>query len=431
MDEAEPQDSNETESTPPARRAAWKPLAWTAILAGLLLVGWLNYPSLLEIIVPTPTLLPQPTITQTVRPTHTPTITPSPTAEPTPTNTPLPVSAYYLTDGWQLSPPIRGIETGLIVLDEATSATVEPGFDTPFWVSSEQIATETGFDISEPYYATFGYGSITWETDVAVGPGLVEIYVMDTLYSSAGPLDFQVHLGSSERFPIIGSRQVEFLSVRGEPPQRANLWRSLGIYQLDRLDKLSISTAWERRDERTLVAVDRVVIVPLPDSTRHLLSGLPRDREIVIVDNRAADIESTQVLFQETGKLSWGDHYQYVINPSNDVRVIYTAPELLLPGQYQVAVWVPSEHANLETVYTLTVNENDILNDAGEQTVTIDQSTVLDGQWVDLGTWTTPRIYEKPVQLSLRMEIEGGSAGEAAFDAVAFIRLGEEAQESP
>jgi hypothetical protein len=431
MQEEQPQESIITESIPPRRTINWKIFAWPLILVGLLLVGWLNYPSLLNLITPTPTWTPQPTITPAVRPTRTPTISPSPTLEPTPTNTPLPVSAYYLTDGWQLAPPIRGVEAGLIVLDEATSATVEPGFDSPFWVSSEQIAQESGFLISEPYYATFGYGAITWETDVAIAPGMYELFVMDTLYSSAGPLDFQIHLGGSELFPIIGSRQVEFLSARGEPPQRTDRWRSLGIYQLDRLDKLSVSTAWERRDERTLVAVDRVVIVPLAISTASLLSVLPRDREIVIVDNLAADIESAQILYKEVGELSWGDQYQYVINPSTDVRVMYSATELLLPGRYQIAAWIPPLHADLEVVYTMMVNGNEFPNDAGDLAVALNQSAYADGQWVELGTWTTPRIYEKPLQLSLRMEIKSGSVGEAAFDAIAFIRLNETEQESP
>jgi hypothetical protein len=118
--------------------------------------------------------------------------------------------------------------------------------------------------------------------------------------------------------------------VRGEPPQRTNQWRSLGIYELDRMDKLSVSTAWERRDERTLVAVDRVAIVPLPASTRQLLSAFPRDRQLVVIDNLAADIESAQVLYLEEEELAWGDQYQYVINPTKDVRVVWNAPEYVL-----------------------------------------------------------------------------------------------------
>jgi hypothetical protein len=430
MSEAEAEEHIENEPSQSQRTGGWKPLVWILIVFGLLLAGWFNYPTLLQMIAPNPTPTVQPTVTQTQRPTRTPSPSPSPTIEPSPTITPVPASAYYLPEGGQLQPPIRGVEGGVIVLDEATSATVEPGFDTPFWVSSDQIASESGFDILDPYYATYGYGAITWETDVFLAPGMVEVFVMDTLYSSAGPLDFQVHLGDSQLFPIIGSQQVDFLSVRGEPPQRTNQWRSLGIYELDRLEKLSVSTAWERRDERTLVAVDRVAIVPLPASTRQLLSAFPRDRDLVIIDNLAADIESAQVLYQEEEELAWGDQYQYVINPTKDVRVVWNAPEYLSPGQYQVVVWVPAAHAGLEVTYTLRVNGNDFANDAGETAISINQAEYSNGQWVDLGIWTTPLIYEKPVQLSLQLEIKSGLAGEAAFDAIAIVKWGQP-QETP
>jgi hypothetical protein len=113
------------------------------------------------------------------------------------------------------------------------------------------------------------------------------------------------------------------------------------------------------------------------------------------------------------------------------VCVMYSAPELLLPGRYQIAAWIPPLHADLEVVYTMMVNGNEFPNDAGDLAVALNQSAYADGQWVELGTWTTPRIYEKPLQLSLRMEIKSGSVGEAAFDAIAFIRLNETEQESP
>jgi hypothetical protein len=238
-------------------------------------------------------------------------------------------------------------------------------------------------------------------------------------------------VGNTEIFPIIGSQHVEFQSVRGEPPQRTDKWRSLGIYESDQLDKLAVSTTWERRNESTLVAIDRVVIVPLPGSTRDLLSVFPSDREVVVIDNLASDIEAGQVLYTEEGELAWGDQYQFVINPGSDVRILWTAPEYMPPGQYQAAAWIPPAHARLEVSFTFLVNDTPIANDAGEQVRTIVQSEYKGGQWVDLGTWTTPRIYEKPVQLALRMEIKGGLVGEAAFDAIAFIRWEEKAQESP
>jgi hypothetical protein len=431
MGEEQTQEDIEPTTSGTRRSMRWAFFVWPVILIGLLFAGWLNYPTLVNLVIPQPTSTAQPTHTPTVRPSRTPSPTRTPTIEPTPTNTPLPPSAYYLSDGYQLQPAIPGVQNGVIVLDEATSVTVEPSFDTPYWISSEQIAAESGFNIFEPYYATFGYGSVTWETDVALAPGMYEVYVMDTLYSSAGPLDFQVHLGESELFPILGSRHVEFLSVRGEPAQRTDQWRSLGIYQTDTLEKISVSTAWERRNESTLVAIDRVVIVPLPDSTRYLLSAFPHDRQVVVIDNLAAIVEANQVLYTETGIQAWGDQYQYVINPTNDVRVLWTAPEYMLPGQYQVAAWIPPAHAQLEVTFTFLVNGNELPNDAGEMPLTIDQSNYPGGQWVDLGTWTTPRIYEKPVQLALRMEIKGGSPGEGAFDAIAIIRWDQQEEETP
>jgi hypothetical protein len=431
MDELPVKDGEEINTETTRRSTQWIIFALPVILIGVLVTGWLNYPSLVQMLAPSPTPTQQPTVTPTARPTQTTTLSPSPTLEPTPTLTPLPSSAYYLADGWQLSPPIRGVESGVFVLDEATSVTADPAFDTPFWVSSEQIASETGFDIIEPYYATFGYGAVTWQTDVEMAPGMYEIYVMDTLYSSAGPLDFQVRLGDTEISPVIGSRYVEFLSVRGEPAQRIDQWRSLGIYQLERMEKLAVSTAWERRDERTLVAIDRVVIVPLPEGTQYLLSAFPSDRQVTVIDNLAAEIESAQVLYTEEDSLAWGNQYQYVINPANDLRVLWTASEYMSPGQYQAAAWIPPAHAGLVATYTLLLDGVPIQNNAGEQTVIINQAEYPGGQWVDLGIWTTPRIYEKPVQLSLRMEIAGGSMGEAAFDAIAIISLNEKEPESP
>jgi hypothetical protein len=91
---------------------------------------------------------------------------------------------------------------------------------------------------------------------------------------------------------------------------------------------------------------------------------------------------------------------------------------------------VPSSHADLEVTYTLQVNGNDFANDAGEMAIVINQAEYPNGQWVDLGIWTTPLIYEKPVQLSLQLEIKSGSVGEAAFDAIAIVKWGQP-QETP
>ncbi len=406
----QPDDSN--------RKTIGAALLWAVGVFAIVLVAWLNLPRLQSI-------GKQPeaaTLPAMADPTQAPTRTTRPTAEPTqtpaPTATAPPTSAYYLADGYKLRPPIPGVEGGAIVLDEVSAAVADPPFDTQYWTSSAQIAAQTGFFIDEPYFATFGSGSVTWSTDVPLATGLYELYVMDTLYSSAGPLDFQVALGGSPISPVLGSSHVEFYSSRGEPTQSTDMWRSIGIYNLDHPGPLSISTQWDARDENSLVAIDRVVIVPLPEASRLLLSALPKDRMVIILDDLAARIETDQLLFPETETLAWGGQFQYLVNPDSDVRVQWTTPEYVLPGQYQVAVWLPAAHASGEVTFHLFVNDKEI---PGSE-VSFNQGEQPGGQWVAIGVWDTPRVYEKPVMLTLEMDIPGGMPGETAIDAVALIK---------
>ena len=50
--------------------------------------------------------------------------------------------------------------------------------------------------------------SATWQMDVALEPGLYQFYVMDTVLSSGGELDFSVRLGSSELTPLAMTGQA-------------------------------------------------------------------------------------------------------------------------------------------------------------------------------------------------------------------------------
>ncbi len=400
------------------RKSLLEILAWAGGVFAVVLIAWLILPRLLS----TGQQAEAPTQAAAVVPREAPTRTPKPTAAPTstsaPTPTTFPSSAYYLAEGAKLKPPIPGVEGGVIVLDDANSVVADPPFNSEYWTSSSIIAAQTGFFIDEPYYATFGAGSATWKTDVPVAPGLYQLYVMDTLYSSAGPLDFQVSLGANPIPPMLGSQHVEFYSSRGEPLQETDMWRDIGIYDLDHADQLSISTQWGERDENSLVAIDRVVIVPLPASSRLLLAALPKDRKIVLMDDLAARIETDQILFPETESLAWLDQFQYLVNPTSDVRARWTTPDYVLPGQYQVAVWLPATHAGGKVTYHMLINGTEIPNSA----VSFDQSAQPGGRWVPVGVWDTPRTYEKPLMLTLEMDIPGGVPGETAIDAVALIK---------
>jgi hypothetical protein len=84
MSEAAAGDPIENEPSQSQRTGGWRPFVWVFIVFGLLLAGWFNYPTLLQVVAPNPTPTVQPTVTQTQRPTRTPSPSPTPTIEPSP-----------------------------------------------------------------------------------------------------------------------------------------------------------------------------------------------------------------------------------------------------------------------------------------------------------------------------------------------------------
>jgi hypothetical protein len=166
----------------------------------------------------TPTPLP-PTPTQI--PTRTPTITATPTVPPTITPTLLSPSAYRVSDITMIDPPLlEGFAVDVIILNDDKNVTVEPGFTNPQWEPSSKIAEQIGREIQEPFYATLGPGSVMWKMDVPLDAGLYELFVLDTLYSSGGFLNFTVKLGENDLTPVFGRPRVEFRSSQAVQQQR-------------------------------------------------------------------------------------------------------------------------------------------------------------------------------------------------------------------
>jgi hypothetical protein len=359
------------------------------------------------------TAIPQPTAAAT--------ITRQPTQTPAPTQTAAPQSAYYLESGTQLDPPLRGANHGVIVLNEDTSATVEPDFDSLFWIPSNEIAQQTGLVLGDPYHATFAEGSIEWVTDIALAPGMYSIYYMDTAYSSAGPLDLHVRLNGADLQPVIGSLSLELLASQGEPAQQGDLWRNLGIFDLPQTGFLSVSAAWAERDENSIIAVDRVVIAPMPESSRMLLSALPTHLPITILDDEVADIRGGDISYTEESLLSWEDGYEYWLNLGSEVTATWESPEYMPPGKYMLAAWVPEAHTDGTVSFEFLIN-GQVAQDTLERTaVELDQSAA-GRQWVPIGEWESPRVIEKPMEISVKMTIAPQN-GEVAIDAIALIRL--------
>lgn len=330
---------------------------------------------------------------------------------------------HQLQDFSILYPPIPGVQGTAIVLNEHVSVTVSPDFSHPQWIHSATIEAQIGYEITEPYYATFGGAMAIWMMDTPVDSGVYEIYFLDTLYSSAGPLEFLIRLGNMPLQPVLGTTRIHLLSTRFEPRQVEDRWRYLGLYLLDQPGWLSATTNWEARDINTIVAIDRVLIVRLPETTRQMLDRLPHDRLTYVLDDGNANIRFNQSIYSEKNYLAWGDEYQYIINPAEDLTITWTLPELTPIGQYEVLVWIPQKHATAGVSYRVLVNDDPITHDNGLHTLPINQRDIEGGNWYSLGTWSTPRIYEFPVKLSLILEAQAGSSGEVGIDAVAFVKL--------
>lgn len=412
----------------PKKRASIYQL-WVGSGIGTILLAvliWLYFPVLnqwisgLQPSTPTPAI-PTTTPTRTLRPSLTPTIT------LTPSPTPLPPSAYQLHNPESLRPPLAMPAQRIIVLNDDTSLTVEPDFNNPQWTSSAQIGSQFGVEISESFYATFAPGSATWQMDVPLEPGLYELFVMDTLYGSGGYLDFQVRLGERELTPLLGQQRVNYQSSHSVPPQTNDRWRSIGVYALDQNGLLSVSTQWGARDFYTITAIDRVLIVHLPESSQTLVDRLPVKGDGGVVDNLAARIETSEFLLDYSEALAWGGQYQVIPNPSSDARVIWELPEFMPIGRYQVLVWIPPVVGKAEASYHFIVkmsDGSDLISGELAEPIQLTQSDYAIGQWLPLGIWEIPAVYGDLVRfkLALQMDVKGGTLGEIAIDAAAFIK---------
>ena len=392
-----------------------------SILVVLALVIWFNFPIVDQLFrgryTPTPSPLPP---TPTRRPTRTPTMLPSPTISPTVTPTPYPASAYLFPDPSKLDPPLPNLYETPVVMGVNQGLIADPSLDSPRWLSSQSIAEQLHADITEPYYATFGLGSAQWKMDVPLKPGYYEIYVLDTIYSSGGSLDYHVYLGATEIQPILGQQHVEYRSSKGENAQDVDLWHSIGLYYLDRPDMLTVATSWTARDENTIVAIGRMVVAHLPDSAQSMLATLQRGQWSYVVDDLAATIKGDDLLMTLDDTLAWGGQLQMLANPNGDEKVTWALQDKVAAGKYEVFVWVPALHNKADVIMHVFADTTEITSSP----LLLPQSSFQGGQWVSLGTYDlTSPIYSTGFRLSVQMDITGGTVGEISLDAVAFTRL--------
>jgi len=323
------------------------------LLAAML--AWMYIPVLNEIVSGTPTLPPAPP-TITSSPTQTATVTPTNTPVPSPSPTPLPVSAYRIEPD-RIYPPVPGAALDAVILNEDISVSVDPPFDHPQWYSAEQISQQIGMVIPEPFFATIGPGAATWSMDVPLQPGLYEIFVLDTVYSSGGTLDFQVFLGVNELTPKLGIQHIEYNTLSGIPAQLDDVWHSIGLYELTDIDLLSVHTQWEAREMASIVAIDRILIVHQSSSNLQLLSQLPVNSPKFVVDDSAAAIDSKAIWFTRNDLTSWSDQFQMIVNPEENSQITWQIPNRVPPGYYDIWVYAPAMQGDADRALDAGCND--------------------------------------------------------------------------
>ena len=325
-----------------------------------------------------------------------------------------------------MDPPIDASGNEVVVMDDDVMVTPVPDFANPVWITSQQIAEAMGIELTNSYHATYGMPdlmSATWQMDVPLEPGLYQFYVMDTVLSSGGELDFAVRLGSRELTPLLGERLVAFKASYSKPAQRLDLWQPIGVYWLDTTEPLSVYTSWLQRDEYTIVAVDRVAVVHLPESGRQMIDKLPQGQLRYVIDETEADVEAVDFWTYMDEELAWGNQYQVLINPADKVTATYTPIDTLPYGKYQVLAWIPRVNGNAQLDFRVYLNGGDFSDEAANANVQLLMGNYTESQWVSLGTWEIPEIYKDTAQLSLVMQAEGGQAGEIPVDAAAFVKV--------
>jgi len=390
------------------------------ILVAILI--WVSKPHVMKLIPEKPTATPTITPTFTPLPTRAPTSTPTITPTPAPTATPEPTSVYKVEEFFDIYPEVPGIAVNAFILNEDNSTQVNPSFDSVLWYSSETIGEQLGVQFLEPFYATYSAGWISWRMDMPFKDGLYEVFVLDTNTSSGGFLDFTVSINDQPLQPLLGQTRARYKSSVSNPPQAGDQWISIGTYRFDPSGIVTVSTSWDDRDEFSIVAVDRVMIIQLPESSNVMAAPFPQDRMTFIADDAEAVLDMQDPIFTNTDLLSWGDRYQFVVNPDNDVTATWTISDSVPVGQYEILAWVPELQGIASAEYRLYVNDALFLSDQGTEFVSVQHGGREGGQWVSLGTWTVPDLYGSIVNLTVQMRVLGGTAGEVAFDAIAFMR---------
>ena len=414
-------------------RIVWIVLALCGLLIGICAIAYFVNPSGFTQRL-NGTFTPSPVPPTSVFPTLTPTITlvpDTPTITPVPP-TPIPPSLYLLPQDEvaALYPPAPTIGGAYWRIND-TSAAVQfnPSLELSPWTKEHSYDPAAK---SEAYvYTNTGNVNVTWAMDMPFDTtGYYEVFIVDTEQHSKGFQQFQVLLDNQPAQLYRGTSQVIF---QGNADRKINgvsvdVWISLGIYQANAGQTMSVGVTLGQLSQDAPFAVDRLLIVRLNESASQMLDGLPAERTLVSLmdDSQASFFE---VLKEGPVKVKdRGDPFNDVQawNDSFISRVLekpYIAPiwvEWLLgnrlpPGTYEVYIWIPAKHATLVADYALLADGKVVERSNPAQVNQADHA----GVWWTLGTWT----LDKEATVGLRLIVAAGVTGEIGVDAVAIVKV--------
>ncbi len=398
-------------------------LAWSVTtMVTLGFIFWLYRPVFKYYLMPEPTptlVIPTPTLV----PTQTPTLAPMPTQAPVLTPTlAVSLSKFFVQDLTTVYPEMPdAFGSGYVIDDKDVIA--NPDISDIVWSSSDTISSQIGYQAVEPFIATFAAGEATWKMDIPLAPGIYDIYVMDTLISSGGSLDFRVLNNDMEIYPYLGMQHVDFYTMRGESPQYNDVWRSIGAYNLESEGILSVTTSWEKRNEYSVVAIDRVMIIPRPAATYMLLSKLPLGRTIFLLDDPDSVIENAGTSVQVNKGPVWNDSAELIVNPEDATRVTWKTLDPIPVGKYEIWAWIPELTGTAKGQYSFKINEDKAKIVEGTDPGPIMHGGRIGGQWVSIGQVDIGLYYSPKASLSIIMEpVSGATIGELGVDAIAIIK---------
>lgn len=399
-------------------------------------VYWANRPYFTQLTIgtytPTPTIeLPTPVELPVVPPTPVP---PTPIPPPTIPPTPVPPSAYILLPDAvaTLYPPAMVSGDAYWLIDDKSPALVlDPPLETP----EKNWLTDISYDgkaNAEPYiYTNIGSIDITWSMDTPFDTaGYYELFIVDTEQHSQGTQQFQILVDDQPVQPHRGTSQVIFQGYAFRPK---DAWISLGVYQINAGQTLSVAVTLGQLTKDTPFAIDRLLIVRLNESTRQMLDMLPSGRTLVSMlddpwakfyeiskDEKSGNLipNSTSTRGEEFSDVqAWNGSMtsRKLEQPYAPIWVDWTLGDRLSPGTYEVYVWIPIQHATVVANYFLLADGKVVERPSPAQINQADHP----GAWVSLGTWT----LDKEAIVGLRMIVDAGVVGEIGVDAVAIVKV--------